>query len=269
MPLEPILYAFLAAALVVGLGWRPWSSTAPGSGPWASALLLPACFAAGWAGTRGELLPFPPREGQHWVFYGGLAGAALGGLSRRPALTALGILAVAYATLRFGLGEVLARSHPATAEVLLPAFAVAAAILGESARRNARPQGAVLWLAAFALAAAIQRGTFGGAGLLLGACAVGVGGLAVASSWRPDWRIPAPAVGAMTLLLVGMLVAAWLLGDTPWLASLAAGGVLAVAWIPPGVGWRPLLRWGLPVAALAALALWDSWPAPDPYAAYR
>ena len=37
-PLEPLIFAFAAATVVLAAGWRPWSGGArPASGPWASA----------------------------------------------------------------------------------------------------------------------------------------------------------------------------------------------------------------------------------------
>lgn len=274
-PLEPLLYAFAAATVVLAAGWRPWSRGArPAGGPWASALLLPLVLAAAWYGTSDELAPYPPREAKDWAFYGVLAGALLALVERWWPALALAAVGLSAALFQRALQNVLTYEFGAEAVVYhVAGLAVAAGATALALRRGARAEGraaaghAWLWLAAFALAGTIQRGTWGGGGLLLGGACCGLGGVAVLALLRPGWHVTRGLAGAGAMYLVAVLAIGHYSAETPRGATLAALALPQLAWVA-GRGWQRGLALAVLLAALGGYAIWDSWPEPDPYAGY-
>lgn len=279
MPLEPILYALAVAAAVLALGWRPWQGeAAPRTGPPASALLFPLCFAGGWYGYRGEPVPFPPTEAFTWAFSASLMGLLLVPLPPpdrgRRALGVLGAGMIAGGLLAWGAtGALLRREHGegwGLALVGAIALLVGGVHLGLAALEPRRGSGAgPAWLLLLTLAtgAAVQRGTFGGGGLLLGALCAGAGGLWVLGLWRGDWRVVHCASAPAHLALAGVLLTGATYAETSRLASAAVLCMPLAGWVGgrgvPGAVARSALA-----AALGAVALGLSWPEPDPYGAY-
>ena len=269
--LEPLLLACAAAAVVLAGGWRPWSGARPpASGRWASALLFAACFAAVWFGFRRELVPFPPREAQHWIFYGTLAALALGALERRRALLwSVGVLALAAATHERAFGALLERRHGPRAWAWIAGLALAQALVALAFRAAAREpararRAALLAIGTFTVGALVERGTYAGGSLQLGGACFGLGGLLVLSLWRRSWPVFEGAAAPLAAHFAGVLAVGQLSSRAPLGASLA---VLAL----PLVGWTGVRRaraWPLAAAvalALASYALWASWPVPQTY----
>jgi len=268
--LEPLLLAFATAAVVLAGGWRPWSGVRPpATGRWASAALFAAVFAAVWYGLRRELVPFPPREAQHWIFYGILAALPLAALERRALLWTVAVAALAAATHERAFGALLERRHGARAWAWLAGLVLVQVLVALALRAATREpararRAALLGLGILTVAALVERGTYAGGSLQLGGACFGLGGLGLLSLWRREWPVLRGAAAPLAAHGVGVLAVGQLSSRAPLGASLALLALPLVAWSGSGRGRnRPLAA--VVALALAAYALWDSWPAPESY----
>lgn len=288
-PPEPFLYAGGIATVLIALGWRPWRAEfAPRWGPLASAV-LPACaFWLAWLPLHGGTrIPWPPREGMHWVFWAVLVAAAPAAIRalRAPraegdaprergwiAASALDLVAaqvLAWGALwpliqnRWSSGRTALWVAGLSVCVVLSAGALRAAVL----RRGQGPELAGLALAALVGAALVLAQSSGASAILTGALCTAVGGLWVLGLWRRTIKPLAGAEAPLALTLVGLLLSGHIFASTPAVPALLLLLVPHLSWIPgrslPHAGLRLVLA-----AALVALAWWLAVPEPSPYDAY-
>lgn len=273
-PLDPLYWALGVTALVAALGFRPWR---PQAGKLSirltSAVLLPAALMASWYGITGEVLPVPPAEAKDWIPWCAL-GAVLIGVTEVRAMNALGVGILVGAVMGHGLERVIAYDHGEGAAAIHSLGIGLVSVLAHLATRSAARTGGLSgvgvaggFIAIFVTAAMIQRGTWGGGGLLLGGACFALGALGTLGLLRKDWRPFDGSVAPVCAVLVAVLAVGHYSAGTPLGASLAVIGLTQLFWLR---GKGALGRWGVGVLGLAlvAYALWDSWPEPNPYAEY-
>lgn len=273
-PLDPLYWALGVTTLVATLGFRPWRSAPAGlSARLTSAVLLPAALMGSWYGITGEVLPVPPGEAKDWIPWCVL-GAALLGVAEARAMNALGVGILVGGVMGHGLERVIAYDHGEGAAAIHSLGIGLLSALAHLASRSAARAGGLsgVWVAAgftaiFVTGAMIQRGTWGGGGLLLGGACFALGALGTIGLLRRDLRPFDGSVAPACTALVGVLAVGHYSAETPMGATLAVIGLTQLFWLR---GRGPIGRWGMGVLglALATYAIWASWPEPNPYADY-
>jgi hypothetical protein len=234
----PVAISFLAIALA-HLPLRRDRATQP----WGPALAIAAAFAAAFAGLRGKIA-FPPRDAQTWLTYlGAIAvfvaiAATVAGTKRWrwPIVGASVVLIVATVWLLarsqipiFGWQRFLIRA------AVIAAFMIAWWILIE--RLAMRMKGAaatlplILMITASVAALALVNAHSMFLGQLAGAVASALGAIMVSALWFKKLSITRGGVLALTVLLLGVIVAGHLFADLSQLELILLPAAPLATWL--------------------------------------
>lgn len=276
--LTAVLGSGVVALAVLLAAGRPWRGRGAALAPWGAPLALAGAFATGYALALGAP-GFPPASARGWLFFGAVAGAALGLLMARTERPLRPLSAAASALLPWFLLGFQREHHWGHAEGIAwtAGLAVLALLAVEALRAaEARAQGpASAFGVAFGLAlAAGAQGLAGSASFaqLTGILALATGLCALAGTWHRAAGLGAAAAPALVLPHLGLVwcgrYLAELHASSFVLLSLLPMAPLAVLVLP---GSRPRLRASLAIAlpvAMGAIALWievAGAPPPSPY----
>lgn len=280
--LAPVFAGFLIAALVIGLGWRPWSGrgaagsseqNGPASGPWAvafgAALLTLSAYTIN---QQGKLPPWPPERWPALLWTGVplLPLAVLG--RRRWMLGAWAFLGLAAVSFWIALGPYRANqwAEDSPLWIWLPGLSLGATLvylaLENRARCNGRGPEApaqILFVLAAGAKLLLGAGSSGASLTLAGFCCL-AGGLMLLGFWRRDLPVLRGATAHLAWVPFALVFQAHFyasLERLPALLMLLALGAVGV----PGRGWRAAGLRSVLIVGLMGSALYMGWPEPNPY----